>query len=143
MAIPYIIQKKMIHVGYNPGEKYVARVFRSQVVTQKELAKEISASSGMSAGTLLDMLQNLLEKSAIHLSEAQTIKLDPFGTFTVGIHAKAMNTLEEVTPDTIERVYIRFTPSQELKELVANAGVKYINLDIKGIQFRGDVPPTP
>ncbi|MBP1629840.1 MAG: histone-like DNA-binding protein [Bacteroidetes bacterium] len=143
MSVGYIIQKKMIHVGYNPGEKYVARIFREQVITLKKLAQEIAASSSLSAGTVLDVAQSLFEKIADHASEGQTVKIDALGTFSVAINAKAVDTLEEVTPDTIERVYVRFTPSKDLKTIMENAGVKYKNLDIKGIQFRGDVPPTP
>lgn len=143
MAVGYIIQKKNINVGYNPGEKYVAKIFKEKPITQKKIAHEIANSSAMTVGDVYNMLQAIQEKIAQYLSEGIPIKLDLLGIFTPGISAKAVDTLEEVTPDTIERIYVRFNPTVDLKEVITKSGVKYIDLNIKGIQFRGETPVNP
>ncbi len=136
MSIGYIIQKKLIQVGANPGLKFLARIFREKPVTQDTIAKSISDRSSLSIGDVYSVFQGLKEEIAKYLSEGKTIKIEFLGTFYPSIKAIAKESIEEVKSTTIETVNIRFLPSKELIGIVRAAGVKYINIDIKGVQYR-------
>ncbi len=41
MAVKYVKVKRAIHFGANPGEKFIARIFRSHDVELDQIAKEI------------------------------------------------------------------------------------------------------
>ena len=136
MSIGYIIQQKIIHVGANPGIKFLARIFREKPVTQDTIAKSISDRSSLSIGDVYSVFQGFKEDIAGHLSEGKTVKIAFLGTFYPSIKAIAQDTKDQVKSTTIENVNIRFLPSKELISIVRAAGLKYINLEIKGVQYR-------
>jgi hypothetical protein len=53
------------------------------------------------------------------LQFGHSIKLRGFGTFYVKTKVKVVNTLEEVTADTVERIGIGFLQDDEAKDLIS------------------------
>ena len=49
--------KRLIQVGANPGQKYLARLFRSNDVTMDQLCEEISESTTVSYPAFLACLK--------------------------------------------------------------------------------------
>ena len=139
MAIGYVIQLKKITVGALPGMKFIARIFREKKISQKMVAKDIAARSAMSIGDVLNVLQTLQEVIAIYLSEGKSVKLDLLGTFYPTIKSKAVNTKEEATAEIIEKIGMSFYPTVDQRETLSKAGVKYIDTNIKGVQYKDSV----
>ena len=133
--ISYIKIKKRIVVGATPGVKFLARIFREKAVDLKTIADRISATSTMSKGDIIGVLQQLEIVLAWYIVEGIPIKLGILGSFETGIQATACNTIEEVTEETIKRKYIIFKPSIELKKMLNDAKVNYLDLDIAGLQI--------
>lgn len=133
--ISYIKIKKRIAVGATPGVKFMARIFREKAVDLKTIADRISATSTMSKGDIIGVLQQLEIVLAWYIVEGIPIKLGVLGSFETGIQATACNTLEEVTEETIKRKYIIFKPSIELKKMLDDAKVNYLDLNIAGLQI--------
>ena len=133
--VSYIIIAKNIAVGTTPRIKFMARIFREKPVDLKVIADRIAATSSMSKGDILGVLQQLETVISWYVTEGIPIKLGILGTFDIGIQATACNTYEEVTENTIKRKYIIFKPSVELKKMLKDAKINYVDLNIKGIQF--------
>lgn len=143
MAIGYVIQLKKIVVGAFPGMKFIARIFREKASSQKKVARDIAARSSMSVGDVLNVLQTLQEVIAESLSEGKPVKLDLLGTFYPTIKSKAVNTKEEATSEIIEKIGMRFYPTLDLRDTLSKAGVKYIDTNIKGVQYKDSVVEEP
>ncbi|MFA6824656.1 MAG: hypothetical protein WCR38_03490, partial [Bacteroidales bacterium] len=55
------------------------------------------------------------------------------------IKSKAVNTKEEATAEIIEKIGMSFYPTVDLRETLSKAGVKYIDTNIKGVQYKDSV----
>lgn len=136
----YVIICKKIVVGATPGIKYLAKIFRGKAVDLKVIADRISNTSTMSKGDIMGVLQQFEIVLAWYITEGIPIKLDVFGSFTPCIQATACSTLEEVNDGTIKRKYIIYKPSKELKKILNDTKIGYMDLNIKGLQTGGDTP---
>ncbi|MFA6806292.1 MAG: HU family DNA-binding protein [Bacteroidales bacterium] len=136
MSILYIIQQKLISVGSNPGLKFLARIFRGQIISQKVIAKEIADKSSLSVGDVYNVLESLREQIGLHLSQGHSVKLNLLGTFYSSIKAKAQETKEDVKSTSIENVFVGFLATKDLITVVRAAGLKYLDTNIKGVQYR-------
>ena len=59
MAIKYVKVKRTINVGDNPGEKFLARIYRGQDVEIDQIASEISEATTVTHPDVLACLKAL------------------------------------------------------------------------------------
>ena len=135
MAINYVKVKRNLTVGSNPGERFLARIFRTgNDVTLEQLAENISEASTLSSADILAALKALESQIAKSVLNGQTVRLGYLGSFVPSIEAKAVNTVDEVTADSIMRARCRFVPSPIFKNKLKNCKFTLANLDIAGLQ---------
>ncbi len=134
MAIKYVKVKRVINVGSNPGEKYLARLFRGEDVSIDRIAGDISMATTVSYPDVLACLKAMETFVSSYIQSGQAVKFGVLGAFIPSISAKAMNSAEEVTADTIRRVACRFYPSSEFKRSLAKSKYELADLEIKGLQ---------
>ncbi|MCF0209867.1 MAG: HU family DNA-binding protein [Bacteroidales bacterium] len=134
MAIEYVRVKRQIMVGAEPGIKYLARLFREQDIDIDGLAKEVSESSTVSYPDVLACLKAFEIVVSRHILNGQAVKLPYLGHFIPKIEAQAMNTLSQVTPETVKRVTCRFYPSVAFTRSLKTVPVVEKNLEITGLQ---------
>ncbi len=134
MPVQYVKVKRVINVGSNPGEKFVARIVSEQQVDLQTISEQIAGASSMSTGDVMAVLQQLQEHMSYHFLRGAAVNLGLLGTFTPAFSAKAVKAGEEVTADTIQRFYLNFRPSTWLKNRFSDAKFNYVNTEIKGIQ---------
>lgn len=142
MAIGYIRVKRTIHTGYNPGEKYLAQIFRSNNVSMKQICKEISDGTDVSYSNAIAALQAFEQIFSRHILNGAAIKLDFLGHFIPSIKATAMDTLDKVTPYTIQKAKCRFYPSKDFMNQLKANGFILRDLNVKGYQS-GATPEEP
>ena len=58
MSIQYVIVKRDINVGNNPGEKYLAQMVREQPVDLDLIAEQIAGASTMSKADVMGVLRS-------------------------------------------------------------------------------------
>lgn len=132
MAIGYVVVKRNITTGFSPGEKYLAVIEREKQVDFETIAEQIVESSSMSKGDVMGVLQQLEQQMSFHLLRGASVKLGLLGIFQPAFKAKARDTQEEVTSDTITRIYINYRPSTWLRKKMLEANKSLVKLEKKG-----------
>lgn len=136
MSIPYVKVKRTINVGENPGEKFLAQIVREQPVDLDLIAEQISGASTMSKADVMGVLQQLQVQMSYHLLRGATIQLGLLGTFSPSLRARAMETVDEVTIQSIKGLFINFRASTWLNKEVKSVGFRLVDPTIKGIQVQ-------
>ena len=133
MSIKYVIVKRDINVGNNPGEKYIARMVREQSVDLNYIAEQIAGASTMSKADVMGVLQQLQVEMSYHFLRGASVKLGLLGTFTPYLRAKSQLNADEVKASTIKGLHITFRPSSWLSVKIKSASFNLIDPNIKGL----------
>ena len=64
MAVQYMKTKKNITVGYNPGEKYLAKIIFGETITLEKLSELVAESSSYNEGDVYNMMSLVMKKIA-------------------------------------------------------------------------------
>lgn len=142
MAIRYMKIKKIIHVGYSPGEKYLAKIIFGDMVGIDRLSEMIAETSSLSEGDINSVLIQMQKVVPWLILEGIPVDLGRLGKLYPGIKAKAVNTYEEVTNETIEEFYVRFNPSSSFKSNLKSVRYEFHEVETKGYAPK-PTPPTP
>ena len=84
----------------------------------KNLSKDLSEVSSLSAGDVQNVIANLIDQLPKWLMEGNSVKLDGFGSFRLSFSSTGEVLKEDVTADSIKDVYILFEPDVAIKERV-------------------------
>ena len=133
MSIQYVIVKRDINVGNNPGEKYLAQMVREQPVDLDLIAEQIAGASTMSKADVMGVLQQLQVEMSYHLTRGASVRLGLLGTFTPYLRSKAQLDVDEVKASTIKGLHITFRPSSWLSVKIKSASFNLIDPNIKGL----------
>ena len=110
----------------NPIDREAPKKWYLSIKSTKQLKKESVAKDISDETTLNPMEAQMalyqLEKVLIRwLLEGRTVKLGDLGSFSLTVKSKAVDTEEEVHPRIVEKVNVRFRPSEALKEAINKA----------------------
>jgi predicted histone-like DNA-binding protein len=130
--------KRKITTGSSPGDKFVPQLDRGVKVNTEQLAEMMVTSSTVSKGDMLNTIDSLITQMFYVLQLGHSVKLRGFGTFYVKTKVKAVDTLEEVTADTVERITIGFLPDVEIRDRM-----KKISITIEASEEEEEVVPNP
>lgn len=103
--------------------KYYAKMQASGTVDLDEMAEEISYSTALTDGDVLNVLRALIKQMKKNLMAGKIVKMEKFGTFQFQICSKGAESEELFTPANIKKVNIQFRPgvlvseAQNLKSL--------------------------
>lgn len=119
MPVKYVLVERG-----NPGnaaapKKFYAQLKSSGEVTTRQLMKEISARSTVSAADTMAVIESLLEILPEKLSQGQIVRLGDFGSFSASVSSEGADTAEEFTATRITKYSIKFRPGKELNKAVA------------------------
>jgi len=92
----------------------------------KNLSKDLSEVSSLSAGDVQNVIVNLVDQLPKWLMEGDSVKLDGFGTFRLSFSSEGEAVKEDVTADSIKDVYILFEPDEAIKDRVSKTKVNPI-----------------
>jgi predicted histone-like DNA-binding protein len=89
----------------------------------KNLSKDLSEVSSLSAGDVQNVIINLIDQLPKWLMEGNSVKLDGLGTFRLSFSSTGATAKEEVTAASIKDIYVLFEPDEEIKERVRKTKV--------------------
>ena len=89
----------------------------------KNLSKDLSEVSSLSAGDVQNVIVNLIDQLPKWLMEGDSVKLDGFGTFRLSFSSAGEAVKEAITADSIKDIYILFEPDVAIKERVSKTKV--------------------
>lgn len=133
MAIEYVKVKRNILLGDNPGERYVARLFRGQDMDLDMVAESISNSTTVSYADVLATLKALETEISKAILNGSAVKLGYLGSFIPSIKSKSQLEVDKVDASTITRFSCRFYPSTKFKHILKTVKFQEANLEVKGL----------
>lgn len=99
-------------------KKWYANAVNNAKIGQKEIAKNISSKSSLTAGDIANVIQNLLEELPKELVKGNSVKLGDFGTFRISISSGGVEKEKDFNTSMIKDVRIIFTPGVEMKKAI-------------------------
>ena len=116
-------KKKRIAVGATPGIKFMAQIVKGETIDFKKMAEMMDKASTVNKGDILAVLDLMAATATWMLEEGHPVKFDGFGTFTPKAKVKAVDTIEEVTAQTVESVGVRYTPDVDVKAKMKSVSI--------------------
>ena len=92
----------------------------------KNLSKDLSEVSSLSAGDVQNVIVNLIDQLPKWLMEGYSVKLDGFGSFRLSFSSEGEIVKDDVSADSIKDIYILFVPDVAIKERVSKTKVNPI-----------------
>lgn len=134
------IQRKIV-TGATPGIKFMAALVRTPNMTQDELEERIANSTSLAPGDVASVFMSLRFEIGMSIANGRSVETS-FGLFQSQLKVKAVNTLEEVTADTVEKVNIRYYPSKKMQKFYEKSSNKFEFVDVtpKGLQDPNETP---
>lgn len=101
--------------------KYYATIAPTTPMNLTQVAEEIEKICAMTSAdvkAILDAMEYVIRKALLN---GNAVRLGDLGSFRPTLTSKASDTKEAVSPDRIQRVRCRFTPSANLARELQNA----------------------
>jgi predicted histone-like DNA-binding protein len=84
----------------------------------KNLSKDLSEVSSLSAGDVQNVIVNMIDQLPKWLMEGNSVKLDGFGIFRLSFSSEGEAIKEDVSADSIKDVHILFEPDEAIKDRI-------------------------
>ncbi len=131
--VKFVKVKRNINFGENPGERYVARIYRGNDVDLETLANDIANATTISYPDVIACLKALEMTVSKYVQNGQAVKLDYLGSFIPAIQAKTQESADEVDASTIKRFWCRFFPTVEFKRELSKSKFAMADLEVKNL----------
>ena len=131
--INYVKVRREIHVGQNPGVRFLARIFRNQDINLDTIAEEISSSTTMNYADVLGVLKALEQQISKHVLNGSAVRLGMLGAFVPSLQAKSVLDVDDCTSESIKKVRVLFKPSIKFKNVLSKASFQLKDTSIKGL----------
>lgn len=115
MAINYSIAKMKNPNDKGAPEKFYAKAQASGTVDINELAEEISYSTTLTDGDVLNVIRALVKQINKHIAKGEIVKLENLGSFQAQISSDGAETEEEFSAANIRKVSLQFRPGIGLR----------------------------
>lgn len=111
--------------------RYYAQRVSSGTVSVEDLASEIASEAGQSEGTVLGLLYDLNNEICERLLAGYNVRLGNIGLLGLRFQGSGVEDEDEYSPELIDRVLLRLTPSSALKSAldVDSGNVSYTRIE--------------
>lgn len=120
MAVNYKAVPKRNPSKMEEAPKFYVQVVSSGDMTVRQLAKQISAISTVSAADTMAVIEAFLEVVPQALAEGKIVRLGDFGSFSLAASSEGAVDAPTLSKNHIKKVSVRFRPGKEFTN-VTNA----------------------
>lgn len=120
----YKKMKRIITVGNNPGEKYIAAIANQGTMSSDELLEFIANDTSMSRSDTILLMRSLAEIIEENILAGRGVNFKNLGVFTPNLRTKGSQTIEEVSADNIQQVVVNFRPAVPFRDKMKRAKVE-------------------
>lgn len=92
-----------------------AKAQASGEVTMDEMAEEISYSTSLTDGDVLNAIRALIKQANKNLADGKIVRLENFGSFQLQLQSEGAETEKKFTPANITGARIQFRPGRPMK----------------------------
>ncbi len=100
--------------------KFYATIKKVQSIDLDYIPNELASKSSISKGDVMSIITNLIDLVPKELSMGRTVNLGKLGTFWLNVNSHGYENQEEVSPEAIKKVNVRFKPSNVIKNLLGS-----------------------
>lgn len=125
MAITYSVAELVDPREPELAGKYYAKAQASGVITIDDLADDISYSTTLTDGDVLNVIRALIKQIQKHIQNGCIVKLENLGSFQAQLRSKGAVSREEFTADLIKAVHLQFRPGKGLNSLLQVDALKF------------------
>ena len=120
MSVNYKAVPKRNPSKQDEAPKFYAQVISSGDVSQRQLAKQVSAISTISTPDTMAVIEAFLEVIPKALADGKIVRLGDFGSFSLSVNSEGAVDAKSLTQNQIKKVAVRFRPGKEFSN-VTNA----------------------
>ena len=126
--IQYVIEKKA-----SPKDrtqfKYYAKIVRGSTLSTKKVAALLQERTTLDIGEVYGFLVALSKGIRYSVTDSYTVEIAGLGIFTPTINATAVDSEEELKPNTITKKGVNYRPTTDMKNEYAEIKFTKANLD--------------
>jgi predicted histone-like DNA-binding protein len=100
--------------------KFHAHPVHGREVSLENLTKSIEKTSTVSGADIRAVLYAMVEEAVGGLEDGRIIRLGDLGSLRISLSSEGKDTAEEVTPSTVKKASVIFTPGKKLQEMLRN-----------------------
>ena len=115
-------------------KKCVQIIIVLQMIEEKDLCEEITQATTLARGEVRLVIEQLQYHIVKHAKNGESVRLKELGIFYPAIAAKAVNTIDEVTPETITRKFLKYRQNVTTRKEMNDTPIKLANMQIAGLQ---------
>ena len=133
MALKVKAKEREMKIGKNPGVyRYVMLPELYSTLDQDKVISEAAIRSGVTEGVMRACWEGAGKVIKAWATEGHSVALPGLGTMRFGLRAKAVEDVNDVKASLIKTRRIIFTPTQELKDELADTAIQITCYDRNG-----------
>ena len=137
MALKVKAKEREIKIGKNPGVyRYVMLPELYSTLDQDKVIKEAALRSGVTEGVMQACWDGAGKVIKAWATEGHSVALPGLGTMRFGLRAKAVENVNDVKTSLIKTRRIIFTPTQDLKDELADTAIQITCYDRNGEEVK-------
>jgi len=116
----YVIQARKNPLKRDEPALYYLQARMLGVISTSELTEEIALATSLTRGDVSNCIKSFLDCIPKYLKMGYSVNLEEFCHLRLTIHGEGSETPADVHPSKVKEFRVRFTPSVNLKRMIAD-----------------------
>lgn len=140
MAFRYVVRKRLVGIGQDKKEKYVAASYSVATIDFNKLCDQVTGQGMVPRGIVKAVLDGMIDALCTYTSIGATVQLGDFGSIRPGLNGKSQEEAKDVTADAVYRQKLIFVPGKRLKNMMKESGITRLVTGAEIVPDNEEVP---